>query len=182
MASVLELQKMTVSDLKVELKRRAVPFKSKLRMKELLDLLTASLHLPVVVADCDAQATQKASKSNKLKNWKNNDPVRRLPYVELQERNIPLDPNEMGPAQIYSKCHGTVEFEGVQYDDLFIHRLKNLRQQVMKEEPLLKWNENHPGRALLLDELAEGRIPLSTKTMGPAQVWSNYCDTPQFKM
>lgn len=44
------------------------------------------------------------------------------------------------------------------------------------------WNESHPARKLLLDEIRAGRIPLSAKAMGPAEVYYEYSGTTEFKM
>lgn len=76
-----------------------------------------------------------------------------LLYFELKEGNIHLDPNEMGPELVYCKYLESPELEGIPFDDMFKERLKSLREHVMKEEPLLKWNECHPARALLFSEM-----------------------------
>jgi len=50
-----------------------------------------------------------------------------------------------------------------------------------KEIPMV-WNDDHPARKLLYDEIANGSIPLSADEMGPAEVYCNYCDTIEFQM
>lgn len=45
-----------------------------------------------------------------------------------------------------------------------------------------KWNQTHPARALIYNELKKGNIPLDIKDMGPAEVFYNYMDTLEFRM
>ena len=171
------MEDLTVAEIKAELKRRNVYFHSKSKKQELLALLAEALGLPVPLT---------TSKSNRKKNkngyWRQDHPIRKLLYFEFKEGNIPLDPNEMGPAEIYCQYHNTDEFAGVDYDEMFIERLKSLRAHVLKEEPLLKWNESHPARQLIYDEIAAGNIPLEAQQMTGAEVWSQYADTVEFKM
>ena len=173
----------TVAETKAELRRRGVKFSSKLRKQELLDPLQANWDLPVLPGGEDIQPKKSAkSKERKLKNWKSNEPVRRLLYFEFKEGNLPLDPHEMGPAEVFCKFHNAPELEGIEYDEVFVQRLKSLREQISKEEPLLKWNEHHPARSLLFNELENGEIPVDAEEMGPAQVWCKYAGTKEFKM
>jgi len=177
------LPQLKVAEIKDELFMRKVNFPSKLRKQALLDLLKTSLHLPVVQGTNEREKVKpKKGTGSKCQCWRTDDPVRKILYFEFKEGNIPIDPNEMGPAEIYCKFHKTPEFDGIQYDDTFVQRLKSLRQHVMKEEPLLKWSELHPARKLLFDEISDGRIPLEADRMGAAQVWCNYHSTSQFKM
>ncbi|CAB9506772.1 hypothetical protein SEMRO_278_G106580.1 [Seminavis robusta] len=133
--------------------------------------------------------------------WDENHPARILLLKEMNEGRIPLDSNEMGPAEVYYKYHSTVEFqvEGMEYNSTFTSRLRRLREQIRrdqgkpekatktktarkKKDVSLTWNENHPARILLYKEIAEGRIPLDEKEMGPAEVWCTYHDTLEFQM
>jgi len=177
--------RLTVKDVKAELPIRKGKCSSKARKQELLDQLTASLDLPVAVEKATSNAAQRPRNATKgtLKHWKMDQPVRRLLHFEIKEGNTPLDANEMGPAEVHCKCHESAdEFSDVEHNDMFILRLKSLRQCIMKEEPLLKWSEQHPARKLLFDEISEGRIPLDAEQMGAAKVWCNYHNASQFKM
>ena len=172
------LDSLTVSELKLELRKRAVAFTSKLRKSELIDLLRSSLHLPVV-SDGLKNNNVNGNSKKKAKCWRTDNPVRQLLYFEFKEENIPLDPNLMGPAEIYCKYHNTEEFQGLDYNDDFIQSLKSLRNQIKKEEPLLKWDELHPTRELLFSELGDGMIP---DGMAPEDVWSKCSNMPQFQL
>ena len=171
-----------MAEIKVELRVPNVAFSSKLRKQGLRDLLEASFNLPIVRDRGEVLNKSNKKKKSKAEHWKMDHPVRKLLYFELKEGNIPLDPNEMGPAEIYCKYYQTDEFKGVDYDELFIQRLKSLRSQVMKEEPLLDWNEHHPARQLIFEEISEGRIPLDSTQMDASEVWNRYSTTSQFKM
>jgi len=175
-------QKLTVAEIKEELSMRKVNFQSKLRKPALLELLTTSLHSPVDEAAKEKAKPKSSTGGSKCKHWKTDHPVRRILHFEFKEGNVPLDPNEMGPAEICCKCHDNSEFDGIQCDDPFVQRLKSLRLQLMKEEPLLKWTDLHPAKKSLFDEISAGRIPLEVEQMGAAQVWCNYHNTSQFKM
>lgn len=178
------LNQMKVAEIKAELRSCNVHFPSKLLKQALLDLLATSLHLPIIPESekTGGQTTQNNNKKKRLHCWKKDHPARKLLYFDFKEGNIPLDANEMGPAEIHCKCSETTEFEGIECDDAFIQRLKSLRSHIMKEEPLLKWNEQHPARQLMFDEIAAERIPLDGELMGTAEVWSNYAATAEFKM
>ena len=45
-----------------------------------------------------------------------------------------------------------------------------------------EWNEEHPARILLLNELKEKRIPVSANEMGPAEACCNCADSFEFKI
>jgi len=178
------LNQLTVPEIKIELQKRSVSFPAKLRKQSLLDLLMSSLHLPLADNWEDAAPAPKSTCRNKAKrtHWKGDQPTRRLLYFEFKEGNSPLDPNEMGPAEIHCKCSDSEEFQGVPCDDTFVLCLKSLRQQIMKEESLLQWNELHPARKLLFDELEAGTVPMDATQMSAAEVWCKHAATPQFKM
>ena len=174
-----EWGKLTVAEIKAELRGRGISFLSKQKKAELVQLLVSNQDRPLDPSKMVQQPKQAKKPSG---HWKSGQPIRKLLYFEFKEGNIPLDPNEMGPAEVFCRYSGAPEFEDVDYNDMFVQRLRTLRQQIMREEPLLKWNEYHPARALIMDELAAGSIPLDTQQMGPAEVWSNYAHTAQFKM
>lgn len=176
-----KLTQLTVAEIKAELLGRNVHPPSKLRKPALLELLIKSLNLPVVAEQHgEKQPTQRTQKQkSKAKNWKTSDPIRKLLYFEFKEGNVPLDANEMGPAEIHCRYHDTEEFEGTSYDDSFIQCLKSLRTQILKEEPLLKWNEFHPTRAFLVQEISDGNVP---ESLTAAEAWCTYAATPQFKV
>jgi len=97
--------------------------------------------------------------------------------------------SEMGPAQVYYNYSDALEFQmnDMEYGPKFVSRLRGLRKKVkqMSEPPSDKgpdWNESHPARKLLHDELKAGRIPADYKKMGPAEVFFIYSDTLEFKM
>jgi len=181
-----KLNCMKVADLKLELLRRKVCFPSKTRKQGLLDLLQASLHLPTLAESGRQQPKGSKKGPNTEKqtqtHWKTDHPVRKLLCFEFKEGNVPLDPNEMGPAEIFCTYTDNTEFEGIEHNDAFIKRLKALRLHVMKEEPLLKWTELHPARKLLFDELTSGVIPLDAEQMSAAEVWCRCSAQSQFKM
>ena len=72
--------------------------------------------------------------------------------------------------------------EGMEYGDLFCQRLHEVREKVKKEIPTLLWNEDHPARKLLSDEIAAGSIPLEEEAMGAADVYYMYYNTFEFQM
>jgi hypothetical protein len=45
-----------------------------------------------------------------------------------------------------------------------------------------EWNRLHPAKKLLYDELATGNIPLTSKEMGPKEVYEKYSDTAAFQL
>jgi len=119
-------------------------------------------------------------------NWNKSHPARKLLYDEIKAGRIPLNEDDMGPAEVYYTYHETLEFQedGMAYGKVFARRLSDLRKQIKREtEPKgPEWNEEHPARILILNELKDGRIPLSTKKMGPAEVYCNYAGTFEFKI
>ncbi|CAB9510058.1 unknown protein [Seminavis robusta] len=122
--------------------------------------------------------------------WDKDHPARILLYKEIAEGRIPLDEEEMGPAEVWCTYHDTIEFqmEGMKFNSAFNRRLRKLREQVVEDKEqggkkkTLTWDQDHPARILLYNEIAEGRIPLDAKEMGPAQVWCAYHDTVEFKI
>ena len=44
------------------------------------------------------------------------------------------------------------------------------------------WNEQHPARTLLLEEIRENRIPIDEAEMSADEVWETYKDTLEFKV
>jgi len=50
------------------------------------------------------------------------------------------------------------------------------------EEKPLEWNEHHPARKLLCDELLKGNVPLCLDAMGPAEVYHNCSGTFEFQI
>lgn len=138
-----DLNELTVAQLKEELRSRDVYFSSKLKKQELCDLLAASRHLPRTREETPKSSSghqQKKSKKTKG-SWPTDLPVRKLLYFEFKEGKIPLDPNDMGPAEIYCKYHDKAELQGIDYNQEFIQCLKALRACIMKEDPLLEWNQ-----------------------------------------
>jgi len=121
--------------------------------------------------------------------WDKHHPARKLLHNEIFSGRIPLEESEMGPAQVHYTYSSTLEFQmkDVEYGSKFINRLRGLRQQIRKqsEPPVEKgedWNEHHPARKLLYDELVDGRIPVDYKKMGPAEVFFTYAGTTEFQM
>ena len=59
-----------------------------------------------------------------------------------------------------------------------------MRESIKREgkPKALEWNEDHPARKLLYEELAAGRIPLDSKDMGPAEVFYTYSGTLEFQI
>ena len=120
--------------------------------------------------------------------WNENHPARQLLHNEIKSGAIPLDEEEMGPAQVCHNHSATIEFqmEGMEYGSKFFRRLKSLRKQITKQnEPPVaapEWNETHPARKLLCDELRAGRTPVDSKKMGPAEVCYRHANTLEFQM
>ena len=173
------LGQLTVAEIKTELKQRNVHVPSKIRKQQLLDLLRSSLHLPVVtVAEAPVGKKEKAVK------WNKNHPAWQLLYSEMKAGNIPLDSSQMGPTAIYEKYCDTFELqmEGMQFGDTFISRLDDIRKKVLQEDPPLPWNECHPARVLLYNELESGAIPLDEEEMGPAEVYCMYASSFEFNL
>lgn len=120
--------------------------------------------------------------------WNDQHPARQLLYNEIKSGAIPLDEEDMGPAQVYYNYSNTIEFQmdGMEYGAKFTRRLKSLRKQIKAEtEPRSsapEWNEDHPARKLLYDELRAGRIPVNREKMGPAEVYYRCSATLEFQM
>ncbi len=131
------------------------------------------------------KSSQSATAANTLK-WDQHHPARILLLEELKNGKIPLDEDEMGNAEVYYTYSSTFEFQmkGMEYGPTFIRRLRALRKQVKDENgpKPLEWNEDHPARKLLYDELVAGRIPLDPNEMGPAEVYYNYSGTIEFQI
>lgn len=171
-----QLAKLTVLELKAQLRCRAVSFLAKDRKPELFSKLKASLHLPLV-------APVVVPKKRTYK-WNSKHPAWILLYSELKAGNIPLEMNDMGPQEVHTKYADTVELkmETMEFGDVFCKRLHQMREKVKKEIPLLKWNQDHPARKLLYDEIEAGRIPLDEEAMSAAEVYYNYYSTFEFRM
>ena len=178
------LLSLTVQEIKAELSKRNVHFASRGRKQELLDQLRSSLHLPAVADASGALARPRKKAPKASLAWNKNHPAWVLIYNEIKNGNIPLDINEMGPAEVYFNYHATLEFqaEGMEFGDTFAKRLEEVRNTVKKEIPILPWNDAHPARKLLYDELVDGAIPLDANAMGPAEVYYNYSHTFEFQL
>jgi len=160
------LAKLTVAEIKAELKSRNVGPFSTLRKKELLEKLKQSLHLPVVhVVSVPTKKAKKSSNTNKdLETdekaiaWNEEHPARKLLYDELKDGAIPIDPDAMGPQEVYNNYKGTLEFKmkGMEFGPTFTARLKRLREIVERDEgraekdkrALKQAMANHPLRPL----------------------------------
>lgn len=126
------LAKLKVGQIKEALSARNVSFSSKLRKRELLELLKTSLHLPAIGKTA---AMEMEPVEEKTLEWNQDHPARHLLYTELVEGRIPLDAEEMGPAEVYYLYSGTLEFQikGMEYDNTFTRRLGDLRKQVKRD-------------------------------------------------
>lgn len=150
--------KLTVSGLKAELSSRGVTFLSKLRKKELQELLEASLNLPIVAnieVPCGKNATRepkdRETEDTKLP-WNEDHPARILLFKELADGRIPLDPKSMGPAEVYYTYSGTLEFQmkGMSYGDTFRRRLRELRKQIRRDKSRASTDKKALKKALKL--------------------------------
>lgn len=170
------LSNLTVAEIKAELRSRNIVFNSKRRKTDLLTLLKTSLHLPVTH---DAQL-----RNGKATKWNKKHPGWILLYGELKAGNIPLDIAEMGPAEVYCKYTETLELQmdDMAFGDTFCQRLEKVRQLVRKEIPMHRWDQEHPARNLLFDEIKKGNIPLDENDMGPAEVFCHYHETFEFRL
>jgi len=124
------ISNLTVAEIKAELKARNVHFVSKLRKQDLLKLLSESLNLESTtpgnvneidkVAGKDAGGDTENTKETPLK-WNADHPARALLHKEIEAGNIPLDANQMGPAEVHFTCSHTIEFQmkGMEYGDTF---------------------------------------------------------------
>jgi len=180
-----ELIKITTPRVKAELSSRGVHTSSKLRKNELLSKLRESLHLPTT----KVVTVHKKNVGNESggMTWNKDHPARQLLHNEIKEKNVPLDENEMGPAEVHCMCRDSMEFqgEGMECGATFVSRLRCLRKEIKKElQPAssIQWNESHPARKLLCEELASGRIPLDPKQMGPAEVFCAHSGTIEFQI
>ena len=132
------LCKLTVAQIKEQLRIRDVYFPSSSLKQQLLDQLRACLHLPVV----KTAAMGRAKQSKKVSKWNKKHPMWKLLRSEIKEGNIPVDSNEMGPTAVYERYSNTFEFQMEKLDfDIFINCLRDVRQEVAEEEPILPWNE-----------------------------------------
>lgn len=178
------LAKLTVPEIKAELTARNAPFVSKHRKPELLLKLRSSLHLPVVAPPVKKLGTSNYTNTSGTFNWNSKHPAWILLHSELTAGNIPLEMKDMGPREVHDQYAKTMEFqmESMEYGDLFCKRLHEVREKVKNEIPVLKWNQEHPARRLLYDEIKAGRIPLEEKEMSAAEVYYNYYQTLEFQM
>lgn len=137
-----------------------------------------------------SQTTTSKNKKKKLDSpkWDKDHPARQLLYNEIKAGRIPMDSEDMGPAEVYFNYSDTLEFQmkGMEFGPTFVRRLRDMRKIVKKELDGTsggpEWNEAHPARKLLYDELAAGNIPLDLKEMGPAEVYYRYSDSLEFNM
>ena len=61
-------------------------------------------------------------------------------------------------------------------------RRTSSRAKGKKGEEPLPWNEHHPARQFLFDEIATGRIPLDSQAMGPREVFQKYQHVRSFRL
>lgn len=118
--------------------------------------------------------------------WDENHPARKLLYKAIADDKLQLNGKEMGPKQVYEKYKGESCFQlkGMEYGPTFSRRLRDLRTIVKRNKDRGVDNEgegkeeqawkNHPARKLLYADLANGRLELDGKEMGPQQVYEKY--------
>ncbi|CAB9521120.1 hypothetical protein SEMRO_1166_G248240.1 [Seminavis robusta] len=148
---------------------------------------------------------EKGTKTKKKKKeisltWNENHPARILLYKEIAEGRIPLNEQEMGPAEVWCTYHNTLEFQmdGMEFNGNFATRLSSLRAIVKRDQgraasdrkALEKAMKNHPvpelnhrgepqwngslAQALLQQDMVEGKH----ETIRPSELWET---RPEYK-
>jgi len=85
--------------------------------------------------DLRKQIEKEGQPKTKTIEWKDH-PARDLLVEEFRAGRIPLDPKEMGPAEIYYNYADTLEFkmDGMEHGDTFTGRLLRLRNLIKKDK------------------------------------------------
>jgi hypothetical protein len=139
------IKKMKVKELKTELSRRKVPFRSKMKKNELLATLKASLHLTVVIS-----IETVIEDEEKPLPWNDEHPAKILLLTEIAAGRIPLSTEEMGPAEVYALYADTLEFQakGMEYGEAFARHLRTTREQVARDKCRAKQDKSELEKAL----------------------------------
>lgn len=120
---------------------------------------------------------------------------RKLLYDELASGMIPIDEEEMGPAEVYYNYSHTPEFKqrGMEYSDRFVSRLRGLRK-IVKRDKSRAWEDkraiqialknhpapllNHKGRPQWNGSIAQACLELDLAAgkhnlMMPSELWES---------
>ena len=108
--------------------------------------------------------------------------ARAVILAALEKGEIPLDANEMSPEEAFEIFKDKPGFENVVFSQ-FKERLAGHRQQVKnkaKKSDWIMWRGSK-ARALLLEAVVKGEIPVDHNEMSAEQAFNLFKDKPEFE-
>lgn len=105
--------------------------------------------------------------------------AKKLLQKALRNGDIPTDTKVMGPKAVYEKYKDHPEFDGIDYDNTFTRRLRDLRKQEIhvddEKDVAVDW-KNSAAKQFIKELFKSKTIPLDySATIGAKQVWDLHC-------